>query len=75
MLNLPVTTNSVPGVVQYRNRNPNGEWVFDSRLKYNFTEKTNLSFVIKNVFNNEYTTRPGILEPPRNYTVQFQHQF
>jgi iron complex outermembrane receptor protein len=75
MINLPVTTNSVPGVVQYRTRNPNGEWVFDSRLKYNFTVKTNLSFVVKNVFNNEYTTRPGILEPPRNYTIQFQHQF
>ena len=75
MINLPVTTNSVPGVVQYRKRNPKGEWVFDSRVKYNFTEKTNLSFVVKNVFNNEYTTRPGILEPPRNYTIQFQHQF
>lgn len=75
MINLPVTTGSVPGVVQYRDRNPHGEWVIDSRFKYSFTEKSSLSFVVKNLFNNEYTTRPGILEPPRNYTIQFQHQF
>lgn len=75
MLNIPVTSNAVPGVSQYREVNPNGEWVFDVRTRYNFTEKTSLSFVVKNLFNNEYTTRPGLLEAPRNYTMQFQHQF
>jgi outer membrane receptor protein involved in Fe transport len=75
MLNIPITTNAVFGVENYRDRNPKGEWVFDMRAKYNFNDKSNLSFVVKNLFNNDYTTRPGILEAPRNYTLQFQHQF
>ncbi|MCB9257646.1 MAG: TonB-dependent receptor, partial [Chitinophagales bacterium] len=75
MINLPFTTNNVPGVVEYREKNNHGEWVCDTRIRWNFTDKTKLGFVVKNVFNNEYTTRPGILEAPRNYTLQFQHEF
>lgn len=75
MLNVPLTTNAVLGVREYRVRNPFGEWVCDARFRYNFKDKTTLSLVVKNMFNNEYTTRPGILEAPRNYTVQFQHVF
>ena len=75
MLNIPLTTNAVLGVRDYRERNPNGEWVMDARIRYNIKDKTTIAFVVKNLFNNEYTTRPGILEAPRNYTLQFQHQF
>jgi outer membrane receptor protein involved in Fe transport len=75
MINIPLTTNSILGVRDYRDRNPNGEWVFDMRLRLQASEKSNLTFVVKNLFNNEYTTRPGILEAPRNYTIQYQHAF
>jgi outer membrane receptor protein involved in Fe transport len=75
MINIPLTTGAILGVRDYRERNPDGEWVFDSRIRFNVSDKSNLTFVIKNMFNNEYTTRPGILEAPRNYTIQYQHQF
>ena len=75
MINIPLTTNAILGVRDYRERNPNGEWVFDGRLRFIVSEKSNVTFVVKNLFNNEYTTRPGILEAPRNFTIQYQHQF
>ena len=75
MINIPLTNNAILGVRDYRERNPNGEWVFDARLRFIVSEKSDVTFVIKNLFNNEYTTRPGILEAPRNFTIQYQHQF
>lgn len=74
MINIPAT-RGVNGIGQFRELNDKGYFTFDVRLKYNFTEKSNLAFIAKNVFNAQYMQRPGILEAPRNYTLQFSHQF
>jgi iron complex outermembrane receptor protein len=60
----------IPGVKDYRENNPNGEWVFDARLAYKVNESVQLSFVTKNVLNNLYVGRPADLQAPRTFTVQ-----
>ena len=74
MINIPAT-RGINGINTFRNLNDKGYITLDVRLKYNFTKKTNLAFIAKNVFNAQYMQRPGILEAPRNYTLQFSHQF
>jgi outer membrane receptor protein involved in Fe transport len=34
-----------------------------------------LSFIVNNVFNAEYSTRPGDIQPPRNFIAQLQMKF
>lgn len=60
----------IPGVKNYRENNPNGEWVFDARLAYKVNEAVQLSFVTKNILNNLYVGRPADLQAPRAFTVQ-----
>jgi iron complex outermembrane receptor protein len=60
----------IPGVKDYRDDNPNGEWVFDVRLAYKVNESVQLSFVTKNILNNLYVGRPADLQAPRTFTVQ-----
>ena len=60
----------IPGVKDYRENNPNGEWVFDARLAYKVNEAVQLSFVTKNILNNLYVGRPADLQAPRAFTVQ-----
>jgi len=74
MINIPAT-RGVNGITEFREANDKGYFTLDVRLKYNFTKKTNLAFIAKNVFNAQYMQRPGILEAPRNYTIQFSHEF
>jgi len=30
---------------------------------------------VNNLFNSEYTSRPGDIQPPRNFSVQVQMNF
>lgn len=65
-----------PGITAYRaNEKHNGSFVFDIRLGYEFTNKAKVSFLAKNLLNDEYYLRPGLLEAPRNYAVQLSYEF
>lgn len=75
IINVPINQNLIIGVAEYREIKDKGFLVFDARAKYNINDQSNFAFVLKNIFNAEYTQRPGILEAPRNYSVQFQHSF
>lgn len=66
---------TVNGISKYRNENENPEFVFDARIGYNLTEETKVSFIAKNLLNNQYTLRPAYFEPPRNYTLQVAYMF
>lgn len=54
-----------------RGDNPNGEWVFDTRLMWDFNEHHTISFLIDNLMNNEYVVRPAMFESPRNFTLKY----
>ena len=60
-----------PGLKEYRKKNNSGHLVLDFRASYNFTPSARLSFIVKNMFNKEYMGRPGDIQPPRNFTLQF----
>ena len=47
-----------------------GDLILDWRIGYHINEKLSLSFIIDNLLNTEYQTRPADLGPPRTYTVK-----
>ncbi|MGB0885270.1 MAG: TonB-dependent receptor [Chitinophagales bacterium] len=75
MINISASQELLPGVLEYRKKDDDGYILFDMRLRYDIKEKAKVSFIVKNLFNEEYSTRPGIVENPRYFTVQYQHEF
>ena len=58
------------GILDSRERMVNGDLILDWRIGYHINEKLSLSFIIDNLLNTEYQTRPADLGPPRTYTVK-----
>jgi len=65
----------LPGIEEWRAENNGGTFVMDARLLYNLTEKSTISFVSKNVFNNEYSLRPSLMDAPRSFTLKYSAEF
>jgi len=57
---------------KYQREHINGDWVMDGRCSYELSNKIKLSFIAKNLTNHIYAQRPGIMEPPRNFTLQLR---
>ncbi|MBP9195151.1 MAG: hypothetical protein KBF57_10735, partial [Saprospiraceae bacterium] len=53
----------------YRDIDNDGSVFMDARLSYTYNKYT-LGFLINNLTNAAYTTRPGLLEAPRNVSVR-----
>lgn len=60
------------GFYNYCEEHKNGSLTFDARVSYCFKDTYTLSFVVKNIFNHDYTLRPMYLEPPRTFNLQFK---
>jgi len=58
------------GYTEYYKKHLNGAFVLDLGLSYNILKELKVSFIVKNVLNNEYTLRPMYVEAPRSFTVQ-----
>ena len=69
------TTYILPGLKEYRQIYNKGNLVFDARLGYKLNDQYRLGFMVNNLFNSEYTSRPGDIQPPRNFSVQVQMKF
>ena len=67
--------NFLSGIGQYRERNRKGTSVIDCRLSYQLNEYSKVNFLVNNVTNLEYQTRPGWVMPPRTYVVQLSFKF
>lgn len=65
----------LPGVKEYREKFNKGSLVFDLRMGYNFLEHYRVGFIVNNLLNAEYTSRPGDVQPPRNFILQVQMKF
>jgi outer membrane receptor protein involved in Fe transport len=70
-----VGTYILPGLKEYRKNDNKGALVFDARLGYTFKEHYRVGFIVNNVFNREYSTRPGDIQAPRNFIFQLQVKF
>jgi iron complex outermembrane receptor protein len=62
------------GYANYMNdkKNKYGSLIVDARISYSF-KTVMLAFIVKNIFNKEYTLRPMCLEPPRTFTFQINY--
>lgn len=65
----------LPGIKEYREEHHSGDIVFDYRIAYNITKYMKLAFLVKNVFNAEYMSRPGDIQPPRTFVMQASFKF
>lgn len=74
MMNIPVT-RGINGINAFREKHDKGYFLLDARIRLNIKDHSNLTFIAKNILNIEYSQRPGIIEAPRNYAIQFQYGF
>lgn len=61
----------LPGLKEYRDKNDKGGLVFDARIGFNLNEKSRFSLVVRNLLNNEYMIRPGDVQAPRTFALQY----
>lgn len=62
----------LPGLKEYREKHNKGNWIHDARIGFQVTKTIKISYVVNNIFNEEYTSRPGDVRPPRQHIVQIQ---
>lgn len=67
--------NLVPDIKGFRDAHNMGDWVMDMRLAVQISKSSKLSFIINNVANRLYSLRPGKVEAPRSFVVQYVYQF
>ena len=60
----------LPGLKEYREKNNRGNWITDMRISYQLSKQLKTSFIVNNLFNEEYTLRPGDVRPPRMFMIQ-----
>jgi iron complex outermembrane receptor protein len=68
-------TYILPGLESYREKYNKGNLVFDARIGYKISDNYRVGFVVNNLLNEEYSTRPGDIQPPRNFLLQLQMKF
>jgi iron complex outermembrane receptor protein len=76
-INIPFVGNTpvLPGIKEYRAENDEGDLVFDARIGYQVNEIFMVNFIVNNVFNREYMTRPGDIQAPRQFVLRIQAKF
>jgi len=65
----------IDGVVNFRNNNNKGDYVMDLRLACQVSKSSRLSFIVNNIANRVYVLRPGKVEAPRQFLIQYTYQF
>lgn len=57
----------IPGINESREKFKNGDIIFDMRIGYQIDEISKIGFVVNNLFNREYMSRPANMMPPRTF--------
>lgn len=65
----------LPGLRAYREIYNRGNLVFDARFGYRINDQYRVGFMVNNMLNSETTSRPGDIQPPRNFVLQLQMKF
>ena len=65
----------INGLQQFRERNKNGATVFNLRGGYRFSDQLKVSILCNNILNEEYASRPGLMNAPRNLTARVDFKF
>jgi iron complex outermembrane receptor protein len=65
----------INGLAQQRMEDMDGYKTFDVRVAYQINKSIKVALIAKNIFNEEYTVRPGLLEAPTNITCRLDFKF
>lgn len=65
----------LPGFPAYWATHNTGFMALDWNLGYRLNSKLTLSLAVKNLTNTEYMSRPGDIQPQRNYSIRFSGKF
>jgi iron complex outermembrane receptor protein len=60
----------IPGLVNAREKFKDGDLIFDLRAGYQMTKTVRLGFIVNNLLNTEYMSRPANMMPPRTFAMQ-----
>ncbi|MBC7411475.1 MAG: TonB-dependent receptor [Bacteroidia bacterium] len=63
------------GMKEFRQLHNQGDYVFDLRFSYRINESNKVSFLINNALNRLYSLRPGVVEQPRTFVIQYSLNF
>jgi outer membrane receptor protein involved in Fe transport len=63
-------TYVLPGLREYREKDRAGTWIHDLRISFQIIKSIKVSYIVSNLSNVEYSSRPGDVRPPRMQTVQ-----
>ena len=66
-------TEVLPGLLNYRSSNETGSLIMDARMGCRFKDKYSVNILVNNFLNAEYSSRPGDIQPPRQFLVQLQY--
>jgi iron complex outermembrane receptor protein len=69
------STYILPGLEEYRKKYNKGVFVIDFRLGYKLNDNFRIGLIANNIFNAEYSSRPGDIQAPRNFMLQLQMKF
>jgi len=69
------STYILPGLEEYRKKYNKGVFVIDFRLGYKLNDNFRIGLIANNIFNAEYSSRPGDIQAPRNFILQLQMKF
>ena len=64
----------IPGIETFR-ENHRGYAITDIRVLFKATHHITLTTQLRNLFNVEYSLRPGLLEPPRNLMFRLDYKW
>lgn len=65
----------LPGFQTFWSNNNKLYAVLDASAGYSISPKITLSFAVKNFTNTEYMSRPGDIQPHRNFSLRFSGKF
>lgn len=60
--------------MDYFYKHRTGNWIFDARISYSFSDSHKLALIGTNILNRSYSLRPLKIEPPRAITVQYTYK-
>ena len=66
---LPALTG-ISGINQARDKFKDGDLIIDIRAGYQMTKTARLGFIVNNLLNREYMSRPANMMPPRTFAMQ-----
>jgi outer membrane receptor protein involved in Fe transport len=66
---------AIPGLRDFQESAGEGFWVHNVRTSYKVSNHFTVAFLINNLANKTYASRPARLEPMRSYNIQMQFVF